>query len=83
MLKTIEKLKNVTVLNKAQQAKVGGGAVTCGLKVNGVWYHVIDGDGDGATKDDALGGLGTTFYNPNGTVAGTATNWCCASCPWN
>jgi len=69
-----------------------GGSGACGFKTtSGVWVQAGDGNGDGATKDDAQYVASNPEMNiwlpdGNGGVynAGHPTgNWCCASCSWN
>lgn len=81
MLKSLENLQGVKVLNRDAQKAINGGG-SCGVKVGGTWCMVGDYDGDGATKDDALAVLGGYGECSDGS-SGTITNWCCDSCPWN
>ncbi len=88
MLKTIAGLQGVTILSKDAQKKVNGGTITCGFKTtDGTWHRAYDGDGNGATRDNALYVAGTSemrVWNDDGSFAGNPTgNWCCASCSWN
>ena len=74
MLDHIQKLKGVIVLGKIEQKAIAGKG-GCGVRTtDGVWYPVVDGDGNGATIDDAHYWLNhdTRF-----------DRWCCDSCPWN
>ena len=81
MLRSLENLNGVKILNRdAQKTITGGGG--CGVKVDGVWYPMPDLDGDGGTRDDAEGSLGKTAVFNDGST-GTITNWCCDSCSWN
>lgn len=74
MRKKLSELNTKSVLSREQMKKVKGGfSAPCGVKIDGVWYESVDINMNGATKDDAIA-----------TVAnGTASAWCCASCPWN
>lgn len=82
MLRTLSALEGVNVLSKEDQRKIKGRG-PCGIKVGGEWYYATDGNGSGGTKDEAQGALGQTAYYEDGSPAGTVTNWCCDSCPWN
>jgi hypothetical protein len=81
MLRTLSALEGVNVLTKEDQKKIKGRG-PCGVKIDGQWYEVGDGDGDGATKDDAQALLGAGVIFEDGS-SGTVTNWCCDSCSWN
>ena len=81
MLKSLENLQGVKVLNKDAQKAINGGG-NCGVKVNGTWCMVSDYNGSGATIDDAQALLGTSQSCTDGS-SGTVTNWCCDSCWWN
>ena len=63
-------------LSKEEMKKVTGGVVAdgdCGIKIDGEWIRIW-GDGNGSpTKPHAI----------EAVENGTATNWCCDSCPWN
>jgi hypothetical protein len=73
-------MEGVEVINKRKGLNLWGGLMAsggCGVydSTTKQWYTVSDDNGDGATKDDALG-----WYNdPHETF----TKWCCDSCPWN
>jgi hypothetical protein len=84
MKSTLSNLQGVNVLGRAQQKQIKGSG-PCGVKdSNGTWHQITDGNGNGATRDDAL-----QAFN-DGTATGTQSGnsydiigWCCDSCPWN
>jgi hypothetical protein len=88
MLNNILNIEGVSLLPKEQQKAINGGYMTpggCGIKVNGVWHHVPDANGNGNTREDAEGSLNTWVNFPDGgiQVNGNVAGWCCDSCPWN
>jgi hypothetical protein len=74
-MKTLMNLKEVKILTKDQQRKLGGGDATgyCGVKIDGQWRRLNDTDGNGTTIEQAQ------WYVNNGYASG----WCCDSCSWN
>lgn len=84
-MKTLNQLKNqFEVLGRDEMKQIIGGRVEapCGVKVNGVWMEVMDSDGSGTTKEEALQmyDQGYAYYNGEDQPV---TGWCCESCPWN
>ena len=90
MLKTIAALKNVKVLDRSAQMKIGGGRRTdCGIKVNGQWYHSGTGLDTANFVGHYVSGYDSSMTQTGilihevGAYSGYATNWCCDSCSWN
>lgn len=81
MIDEILQLEGVTILDR-KAIKLVKGRGGCGVyydnpndQENKGWYAAPDGNGDGATKDDAL----YWFHDDHSHY----TRWCCDSCPWN
>ena len=54
----------------------------CGVLAGDVWMEVIDLDGNGTTKEEALRlyDQGWAYHGGNQVPV---IGWCCDSCPWN
>jgi hypothetical protein len=81
MLKTIANMKNVVILNKDAQSKIGGGG-TCGINYYDTHGNLMDA-ARGMSKSDAQSGANswnTTHQSTCGPNCGAVAKWCCASC---
>lgn len=84
-MKMLNQLKDqYKILGREQMKQITGGRVDapCGVLVNGVWMEVLDTNGNGTTKEEALQmyDSGSAYYDGSDHEV---TGWCCEGCPWN